>query len=121
MNYKLFRIENRDTQNGLWYNRNRQLTSVVTKLTNAKCRELQMPFDADRYAMGGLAWYSATDSLAEMPNWVSSRDMHELCERGFRLYAVDVSEYRRVPGHAVFAEEHVIAREVIDPSHVFKL
>jgi hypothetical protein len=108
MIYTVYRIENPVTMNGLWYNEQRELTAFITTLSNAKCKDLPMPFDAERYSQDGLAWFSATDVLEEIPDWCSLQDLAELAEAGYHLYAFTVSHYRKVPGHAIFAREHII-------------
>lgn len=108
MNYTVYRIEDQETMNGIWYNINAELTAFITTLSNAKCKDLPMPFDSERYSQDGLAWFSATDKLEEIPDWCSLQDMQELEAAGFHLYAFTVSHYRHVPGHVIFAREHVI-------------
>lgn len=116
MSFSVYRIENPVTNNGLWYNANRELTAFITTLTNAKCKDLPMPFDPELYSQSGLAWLSATDRLDDILDWCSLQDLEELTEAGYGLYKFTVSHYRQVPGHAVFAREHVIACEKLDVS-----
>ena len=116
MIYTVYRIENQETMNGLWYNLNRECTAFIKTLSNAKCKDLPMPYDEELYAQDGLAWFSATAVLHEIPDWCSLQDLAELEEAGYYLYAFTVSHYRDVPGHVVFAREHIIDCERLDLS-----
>lgn len=107
MFYYVYRIEDPTGDDGLWYNRDGVRTDLIKTLTNAKCKDLPMPFDEELYSLHGLAWISATDKLEEIPLWCSPQDLAELAERGMHLYRFTVSHYREVPGHVVFAREHV--------------
>jgi hypothetical protein len=116
MFYHVYRIENQQTMNGLWYNEQKECTAFIKTLTNAKCKDLPMPFDPELYGQDGLAWFSATDVLEEIPDWCSLQDLVELEEAGYHLYRFTVSHYREVPGHVVFAREHIIECELLDLS-----
>ena len=114
MDYIVYRIENPVTRNGLWYNDKKEYTAFIKTLSNAKCKDLPMPFDPELYSQEGLAWFSATDKLEEIPDWCSLQDLVELEEAGYNLYAFTVQHYRKVPGHVVFAREHILKCEKLD-------
>lgn len=113
MNYIVYRVEDGNTGDGIWYNTKREQTNFIKTIPNAKCADLPMPFHPHLYNQNGLAWFSATDKLEEIPNWCSLQDLVEMAKRNYHLYAYTVSRYRPVPGHVVFAREHVIHKEQI--------
>ena len=113
----LYRLENLESNQGLWYTTDGVFNPFIMKLTAAKSRDLPMGFDP-MYSEGG-AWISACDSIPDMRNWFSRRDLDELGAAGYHLYEHDVHEYRQVPGHAIFLRERVIASRQIDVSILY--
>lgn len=115
----IYRIENLVTEVGLWYNQECQLEPMIKQLDNAKCRDLPMPFDPEIYAAQDTAWYSGTDSIAQMQGWLDWKDLVELQHLGYHLYEYDVREYRQVPGHIIYTREAVIGSRIL-PMEVLK-
>lgn len=115
----IYRIENLVTEVGLWYNQQRELEPMIKQLDNAKCRDLPMPFDPSVYAAQNTAWYSGTDSIEQMQDWLDWKDLKELKHLGYHLYEYDVREYRKVPGHIIYTREAVIASRIL-PFEVLK-
>lgn len=100
----LYRVENPDTAEGLWYDGWGNFTEYVKTLDDGHCRDLPMPYDP---AIAG-GWFSACDNLDDMSNWFSLEDLDQLAERGYGLYEVFVpdGDVREVSGHAVFRREN---------------
>lgn len=112
---KLFRVENPLSKQGLWYREDGTFNPFIKTLTNAIARDLPMGFDPT-FKVEGLDWISACDNLPDMKNWFSTQDLQELEARGYSLFEFDVTRYRTVNGHAVFAKEHVLQTNRIDLS-----
>jgi hypothetical protein len=111
---RLFRIENQETFQGLWYNKDGVKTDFLrTNLTDAKCRDMPMGYDP-LYGDGGLRWISATDNAPDMRHWLSLQDATEMLQQGYHVYEFEVSQYRREFGHAIFTREHVIRQRIVD-------
>lgn len=113
-NLLLYRVENPDANHGLWYNTDGSFNNfIVDKMVDAKCRDLYMGHD-DNMILGGKAWISATDRIADLHDWMSQSDIRQLKEAGFHLNEYVVSEYRQVPGHVVFTRDTVLATRRLD-------
>jgi hypothetical protein len=112
---KLYRVENPISQQGLWYRTDGTFNPFIKTLTNALARDLPMGFDP-AFKVEGLDWISATDKLSDINHWFSPQDLKELEARGYSLFEFDVTRYRTVNGHAVFAKEHVMQTNRIDLS-----
>lgn len=113
---RLFRVENPLSKQGLWYREDGTFNPFIqTALTNAIAKDLPMGFDP-AFKVEGLDWISATDSLPELKNWFSPKDLQELQSLGYSLFEFDVTRYRKLNGHAVFAKEHVLRSSRIDLS-----
>jgi hypothetical protein len=118
--HKLYRVENPISQQGLWYRTDGTFNPFIKTLTNALAKDLPMGFDKD-FKVEGLDWISACDNLPDMRNWFSAQDLMELDQRGYNLYEFDVSRYRTVNDHAVFAKEHIKYQSKIDLSLLKKI
>lgn len=113
MTQTLYRVENPITMQGLWYDKDGRFNPLITKLSNAKCRDLPMGYDP-LLKVDGLAWYSACDNIPDMQNWFSHQDLIELQALGYGLWEFDVARYHVTNGHAAFGRHHVIASRQID-------
>jgi hypothetical protein len=111
----LYRVENRMTWQGLWYNKDGTFNPFIKTLTNAISRDLPMGFDP-QFKVNGLDWVSACDNLPDMRNWFSLEDLAELDGLGYNLYEFKVERYRNVNGHAAFAREHIYEQQKLDLS-----
>jgi hypothetical protein len=112
---KLYRVENPLSKQGLWYREDGTFNPFIKTLTNAISRDLPMGFDP-QFKLEGLDWISATDKLSDMKYWFSPQDLQELEGLGYGLFEFDVTRYRTLNGHAVFAKEHVLQANRIDLS-----
>src|SRR5690606_16096141 len=111
----VYRVENPNTFQGLWYDKNGNFNPFITKIPNALCKDLPMDFNPE-FKVGGLDWYSACDSLDDMSTWFSREDLINLSAAGYNLYQFNVSNYRTVFGHAAFARDHVSRHHQLDLS-----
>lgn len=107
---RLYRIENPDTMEGLWYNSQGEYTEYVKTLDHGQCRELPMPHDET--LAGG--WFSACHSPLDLLNWFSPADLAQLQERGYGMYRVDVpaDDCLLLPDHAAFRRERASLTEL---------
>lgn len=90
--YKYYRVCNKKTLQGLWYDYKGQFTGLIHEefsfCTNNK---LEMDFDPEI-----VGWLSATDSLASLYKWFSRKDIVALQKHGWYIHefeAVDVKFY----------------------------
>jgi hypothetical protein len=114
----IYRVENPNTEQGLWYSHDAKFNPLIRQLSNAKCRDLPMGFD-ELYSAQGRAWYSGTDSIEQMQDWLPWQDLVELQHLGYGLYELDVQEFKQVPGHVIYTRESIIASRQL-PMEVLK-
>ena len=93
----LWRVENPETLIGLWYNEFGEKTDFIKTIENAQCAEVPMEFDPQM--KDGGDWFSACDNLPDMRNWFSTSDLHNFGQVGYRLYRIEVPNYRMANGH----------------------
>lgn len=105
----LYRVENRETDQGLWYNKWGHHNGFIRQFGDALCHDLPMPFDPEM-KLGGN-WLSACDNLGDMSNWFSLNDLKRLHAIGYKLYRLQVPRYKRANGHAVFLRSDVVNAE----------
>jgi len=109
----IYRVENQQSFQGLWYDKDGNFNPFIRQLTDAKCRDLPMGFDPI-YKQEAKAWYSGCDNLPDMNNWFHFRDIEELSKAGYHLYEFEVHDYKQVPGHVIFTREAVIGSRIVD-------
>lgn len=109
----IFRIENQQSNQGLWYDKNGNYSPFINSLPNAKCKDLPMDFDPT-YQDGGLQWLSGCSDMQQLRSWFSEQDLIYLSNAGYNLYRFEVSDFRQVPGHVIFTRERVIETSKID-------
>lgn len=104
----LYRVENPNTQVGLWYNEFGEKTDfIIHEIENAQCKDVPMDFDPE-FKDGG-SWKSACDNIPDMSNWFSLSDLEQFKRKGYGLYLFEVEGYRTVNGHAIFLPEAVVS------------
>lgn len=102
MERKLFyRVENPDTVDGLWYNKDGTYTGRIhtEEFSQLRLCELPMPYDEEI-----LGWVSVTDSLETLKVWFNDEDMAILRPKGFKVTEYESDEYRSVDGHWVMKQ-----------------
>lgn len=109
----VFRIENPDTMQGLWYDKDGNFSPFIKRLSDAKCKDLPMGFDLT-YKDAGTAWFSACADFPQMREWFHFQDVVELAQAGYHLFRFEVSAYRSVPGHVIFTRENVLDAAKLD-------
>jgi hypothetical protein len=102
----LFRIENPDSQKGLWYDSNGNYSGVITTIGDAKSADLPMEFDEDFGRDGN--WHSACQSMEVMRDWFTKNDLQKLSALGYKLFQLQVPSYKVLNGHAVFLKNAVL-------------
>lgn len=87
----LFRVENVQVPNGLWYRADNQETSNVVHDLALSGAGLPMDFDPE---IAAQKWKSAAYSIEQLKYWFNHKDLNKLIPLGYRLYSVDASVVR---------------------------
>lgn len=94
MNKKIYRVCNKETLQGLWYDYKGQFTGLIHEDFNfCVNNELEMDFDPEI-----VGWLSATESLDTLYNWFTKDDIKQLQSHGWFIHefeAIDVKFYER--------------------------
>lgn len=114
----IYRIENPNTKNGLWYNEDGKLTGVITTIPGAMCAAMPMGYDPI-FKVGGFDWFSGCDNLPEILDWCSKSDLAALEALGYNFLELTVKDYRKVNGHAAFMRESVIHSKLLPFSSLY--
>jgi hypothetical protein len=105
-----FRVENRQTGNGLWYDMNGRFTGLIhTAFSFCKNTGLSMPFD--REIQGYL---SVTPTIEELYDWFPKEDILRLSEHGYVIARYKSNDVKFHNGHHLILHETAIFAGLID-------
>jgi hypothetical protein len=116
----VYRIENPNTESGMWYNRDGSYNGFVHTLTEGKTADLPMGF-CERFGKDGYRWYSAAIDVASMNYWFSPLDAFELKQAGYELYQFEVTQYIIEEFQVSFTREGVVGRTPIPWESIYDL
>ena len=108
---KYYRVCNKETLQGLWYDYKGQFTGLIHE-EFAFCTNNQLEMDFDPEIVG---WLSATDSLETLWNWFTKSDILELQKHGWFIHefeAVDVKFYERFQHQVINQETSKLLRVI---------
>lgn len=110
----LYRVENLDTNKGLWYLQDQSSSNVVHDLDLSN-KELPMDYD-ERIA--NEKWKSAAESLEQLKFWFTHEDLLKLTPLDFKLYEIECDIVRENKNefycHPLFQEQGVTSRKELD-------
>ena len=96
MEGKLFyRVANHKTQQGLWYDFNGNFTGFIHDKFKF-CTNNKLPMLYDKNIVG---WLSATETLDELFNWFTEKDIEQLEKHGYTIALYEASEYKYNNNH----------------------
>lgn len=102
METKLFyRVANHETQQGLWYDFKGNFTGFIhDKFNFCTNNKLPMPYDPNI-----VGWLSATETLDELFNWFTQKDIEELEKHGYTIALYEASEYKYHNNHWIIKQD----------------
>ena len=110
----LYRVENLDTNKGLWYLQDQSSSNVAHDL-DLSGRGLPMDYD-ERIA--NEKWKSAAESLEQLKFWFTHEDLLKLTPLDFKLYEIECDIVRENKNefycHPLFQEQGVTSRKELD-------
>lgn len=102
METKLFyRVANHETQQGLWYDFKGNFTGFIHSKFNF-CTNNKLPMPYDKNIVG---WLSATETLDELFNWFTQKDIEELEKYGYKIALYEASEYKYHNNHWIIKQQ----------------
>jgi len=106
----VYRIEHKDTENGMWYNKDGSYNGLIHELSNAQAKDFPMDYD-EKYSLKNLI--SGVKDFNQLLEWFSRRDIEELMERGYQIYKFIAKEYEVEDTQVLFRKYPNMQRELI--------
>ncbi len=110
----LYRVENLNTNKGLWYLQNQSASNVVHDL-NLSGKELPMDFDE---RISKEKWKSAAGSLEQLKFWFTHEGLLKLTPLEFKLYEIECDIIRENKtefySHSLFQAQGITSRKELD-------
>lgn len=111
----IYRIENEDTEAGMWYRSDASYDPFIKTLTDGKSADLPMGYH-ERYSQEGRAWYSGTVNREQMQTWFSTQDAIELHDNGYKLFEFVSTQYIEEEYQVIFTREGILSKKEIQLS-----
>lgn len=108
----IYRIENEETEHGMWYREDGTYDPFILRLTEGKSKDLPMGFDPNRFT-GGYKWFSSCSNLDDMRHWFSDLDALELFKNGYKLFQFEAGQTIVLPHEVMFTREGLISKTEI--------
>lgn len=115
---EIFRIENPDTMNGMWYNQHGEFEPFIFGLTEGISAHLPMQPD-ERYGNIGQRWFSGCGDFQQLQYWFSNRDVIELGEAGYKLFRFESREFVNEEFQTIFTRRGIISQVELDIDLLF--
>lgn len=109
---KIYRIENDETNHGMWYRLDGTFDPFIMRLTEGVSKDLPMGFN-ERYRKDGFRWQSGAGSMEDMKFWFSALDALELFKNGYKLYEFESNQFMVVEHEIMFTREGILTRHEI--------
>ena len=104
MKKMFFRVCNPETEQGLWYDFKGNFTGFIhERFDFCTHNKLEMPFDEEL-----VGYLSATDSLDDLYNWFSKKDILKLQKHGWFIHVYESEDYKYYEkfNHLVISQEN---------------
>lgn len=108
----IYRIENEETEAGMWYRSGAIYDPFIKTLKDGKSADLPMGYH-ERYSKDGLAWFSGTVNREQMQSWFSVQDAMELHANGYKLFEFVSNQYIEEEYQVIFTREGIITKKEI--------
>ena len=117
---KVYRVENREQQKGLWRRFDGTFDPLFEMLTDGKCKDMPMD-DNPIYRAEGLQWFASAPSKDTLQKWFSKRDLDELTANGFTIGEFTISRYKKISDYEyIFPREAIIDIKELDTKDIYK-
>lgn len=117
---QLYRIENLETMQGMWYDKNGKFNPFIEQLTEGISKSLPME-EHERYGKDGFRWFSGCDNIEDMQVWFSSKDALELSESNYQLFMYTVNNFVKEENQVLFTREGIQDKKILRLEDVWNL
>lgn len=119
--YKVYRIEDPNSQDGMWYNSKGKPKKIIDKLCpNGKAKDLPMPYN-ELHKKDNKSWSSGGKSIEQMQHWFTNQDALQLVKNGYKLYEFIVPEIQELEFEVLFCKADVITKKEIELNKIWNL
>jgi hypothetical protein len=122
MTKTIYRIENPEDKDGMWYNKD----GVFRKTIHILCpdgiaKDFPMPLNLELHRKDGEIWNSAGKSVENMNQWFTASDALNLYNKGFKLFEFEVSMFQELEMEILFCRKGIIKQREIPLESVWDL
>ena len=117
---KIYRIERRDSMNGMWYTAEGKFKPTIQDLCpNSRAKDFPMGYSKD-HKTNGKNWYSAGKNKKDMHYWFSKEDATNLINNDFKVMCYLVEEWIEKEHEILFTRESIVFEEEINLEEIWK-
>lgn len=118
----IFRIEQPEDLNGMWYNKHGILQKKIHILCpNGIAKDFPMPLNLELHRKDNRVWNSAGKSIENMNEWFTALDAISLMNNGFKLFEFEVNLFQELPMEILFCREGIISQKEIPLENVWDI
>lgn len=110
---KIYRIEHRDTRDGMWYNYDGTYNGFIFNLTEGKSKNLPMDYH-NRYSKDNMTWISGCMDKEQLLGWFTPLDISELLKNGYGVFEFECDTYLIEDTQVLFAREKIYSQKEIE-------
>jgi hypothetical protein len=117
----IYRIENPDEKDGMWYTKEGVLRKRIHLLCpNGIAKDFPMPFN-ELHKKDGHIWQSAGRNIENMNQWFTAEDAMNLYNNGFKLFEFQTSMFQELEMETLFCRKGIISQREIPLESVWDL
>ena len=117
----VFRIENPDDKDGMWYTKNGILRKKIHILCpNGIAKDFPMPFNS-AHKKDGHIWQSAGKNIDNMNQWFTPLDAINLYQNGFKLFEFETNMFQEFEMEILFCRDGVIKQKEIQLESIWDI
>lgn len=118
----VYRIENPEDKDGMWYDKNGVFRKTLDILCpNGIAKDFPMPLNLELHRKDGLVWNSAGKSIQNMNEWFTAEDAISLYHNGFKLFRFEVDTFQELENEILFWRGGIIKQEEIPLETVWEI
>ncbi len=117
----VYRIENPDDKDGMWYTKDAILRQRIHILCpNGIAKDFPMPFNP-LHRKDGHIWQSAGKNIADMHYWFTAADALNLYQNGYRLYEFHTTMYQELEHEILFCRKGIVFQKEIPLNSIWDI
>ncbi len=119
---KIYRIENPQDKDGMWYDKNGVLRKKIHILCpDGIAKDFPMPLNLELHRKDGHIWQSAGKSIENMNQWFTASDAINLFNNGFKLFEFETTIFQELEMEILFCREGITKQREIPLEEIWDL